>query len=251
MNSFIFFLLNKKLNNVYFVKLRYLVLDYFRFKKKSSFMHNKLTVSQKPFIKGIVRRRYLYKQFLQFIKTEKKKLNSIYGYLTIKQLKKYLNSYGSLRGFLVSLESRLDIILVRSGFVETIHKARQIILHGFVCVNYIQIFNYNFRIKKGMLVTVNINLYSSLVQYKNSIVRLKKDYIADIDFVTFKLNSFYKPFSKIKFLYKPYLFYCLHTAKFSFGGFNKSKHKFSFLNKDALFMSKYNAKKVIKKKYSK
>lgn len=249
MNSFIFFLLNKKLKNIYFVKLRYLVLDYFRFKKKSSFMHSKLTVSQKPFIKGIIRRRYLYKQFLQFIKTEKKKLNSIYGYLTIRQLKKYLSFYGSLRSFLVSLESRLDIILVRSGFVETIHKARQIILHGFVCVNYIQVFNYHSKVKKGMLITVNINLYSSLIHYKNSIVCLKNVYTSDTNII--KLNYSYRRFSKLKFLYKPYLFYFLRTTKFGLNGFNNVKQKFSFLNKDTLYVPKYNAKKIIKKKYNK
>ena len=98
-----------------------------------------------------------YKQKLQ----EKQKLHFNYG-ISEKQLIKYYNeakkskeSTGKI--FLELIESRLDCIVYRLGFANTIPKARQMINHGHILVNAKKVNIASFQCKKNDIISINNN----------------------------------------------------------------------------------------------
>jgi ribosomal protein S4 len=58
---------------------------------------------------------------------------------------------------LLSLESRLDIVLYRSYFALSVNSARQLIIHGNILINYKKITLSNFILKQGDLVQITDN----------------------------------------------------------------------------------------------
>jgi len=89
-----------------------------------------------------------FKQSLQ----NKKKLSLLYRGLTEKVLKRYIkysvkkassvNNNFTVHSYLIEvLESRLDVIILRSHFVFSIRNSQQLITHGHVYVNGIRIKN--------------------------------------------------------------------------------------------------------------
>lgn len=99
-----------------------------------------------------------------------KRLRIFYGNLLKKYFKKKiklaLNKKKSAlkieNTFLHLFESRLDIVLYRAKFAPTVRSARQLILHGKVSVNKIQVKNKAYTLKKGDIVHLSLdclNLY--------------------------------------------------------------------------------------------
>jgi ribosomal protein S4 len=106
---------------------------------------------------------FFSKNFKQNLLT-KKSFNLFYGNLLQKYLKKSVSSARSMSNrvqnkvnsrliFKELLESRLDVILVRSHFALSIMNARQLISHGHVNVNGIRVADSSVLVKKGDIIT--------------------------------------------------------------------------------------------------
>lgn len=106
----------------------------------------------------------------------KQSLKFFYCNITERRFKIYvkfsINSpYKVIDKFISLLESRLDSILFRSSFVNSFHKARQLINHGFVNVNSKVVYKPSFLLSFGDFVTLNSflvqkMLFSSLLKAK-------------------------------------------------------------------------------------
>nr|YP_010704318.1 ribosomal protein S4 [Huperzia crispata]WCP18594.1 ribosomal protein S4 [Huperzia crispata] len=124
----------------------------------------KLTQKQKHIIlelpKKTKKRRSDFSIQLQNIQ----RLSLFYGKLPIKKIKRakthsYLNKGKSL---LYYIEKRLDVILVRLNYCSTIFKARQLISHKNICVNYEMVNIPGFQVSKGDLISIKKNCLDSL-----------------------------------------------------------------------------------------
>lgn len=106
-----------------------------------------------------------------------KRLNLLYGGLTKKlvktSIKKTLNTkYKKINSvFLKLFESRLDIVLHRAKFSQSVKEARQLILHGKIFVNGKLIKIKSYKLKTGDLINVE---YKSFKLIKSN---LKKCFI--------------------------------------------------------------------------
>ena len=111
-----------------------------------------------------------FKQNLQ----NKKKFSLYYGGLSNKIIKKYME--GSMRkvskvtnlhtvsSYLIeSLESRLDVIILRTHFVLSIRSAQQLITHGHVYVNNVKVTKKNYVIRKGDHVSFSKKVHPLLI----------------------------------------------------------------------------------------
>lgn len=108
---------------------------------------------------------------------EKKKLSLFYGGLKTKYLKKKLNSINSSKKYknskflyykhhiLQLFESRLDKILYSSKFSLSVKNARQLIKHGHILINNIEVKTPSYIVKTDDLIEVSHNIKSrSLVK---------------------------------------------------------------------------------------
>ena len=91
-----------------------------------------------------------YKYRLQ----EKQFIRAFYGNISNKHLKNAFISKDSKKEpfelkTLRTLETRLDVILHRSGFASTLFEIRQYISHGYFLVNQKRVHNKNISLKKG------------------------------------------------------------------------------------------------------
>ena len=91
--------------------------------------------------------------------TEKQKLRAVYGMLTNKQLinayKKALKKKGNTASILLNfLECRLDNIIFRLRFVNTIFAAHQLISHGHVEIDGKKVDIKSFLVKPGMTISI-------------------------------------------------------------------------------------------------
>lgn len=113
------------------------------------------------------------KRFRDTLQTGKR-LRIFYGNLLKKYfknkiklaLKKKKSTLRIKNTFLYLFESRLDTVLYRAKFAPTVRSARQLILHGKVYVNQIQVKSKAYNLKKGDLVHLNLNcldLYESYI----------------------------------------------------------------------------------------
>jgi len=90
---------------------------------------------------------------------EKQKLRAIYGMMTQKQLlkdyRKALKMTGNTsHNFLMLLECRLDNIVYRLRFAQTIFAAQQIVSHGHILVNDKKVDIRSFQVKPGMKISL-------------------------------------------------------------------------------------------------
>lgn len=103
----------------------------------------------------------------------KKKISKFYGFLTLKFFKKvnlnsnknFLNQkfkYKFDKYFMCRLENKLDSIVYKSYFTESIKEARNLINQGYVYVNKIKIIKSSFIVKKGDLITFDNNIFLAL-----------------------------------------------------------------------------------------
>lgn len=112
-----------------------------------------------------------------------KRLQIFYGNLLKKYFKKKIklalnkkksglkNSVKLENVFLEIFESRLDTVLYRAKFVPTMRSARQLILHGKIYVNQIQVKTKAYNLKYGDTVSLDLDC---LKLYENSIVNSLK-----------------------------------------------------------------------------
>ena len=101
------------------------------------------------------------KKFLQKRLFEKQQLKNFYGCIHEYQLKNILQKLSKktkkinvFQQFLILLESRLDINLVRLKLVKTIFQSKQLINHQKVKVNNKIISKPNFLLKKGDIINI-------------------------------------------------------------------------------------------------
>lgn len=107
-----------------------------------------------------------------------KRLRIFYGNLLKKYFKKKIKLASNTKksslknvtklesGFLKIFESRLDTVLYRAKFVPTMRSARQLILHGKIYVNQIQVKTKAYHLKYGDTVSLAIdclNLYENYI----------------------------------------------------------------------------------------
>lgn len=90
---------------------------------------------------------------------EKQKLKAVYGMLSEKQLvayyKKALNKTGNTaQHFAEILECRLDNIVYRLKFANTIFGAHQLVSHGHILVNGKKVDRRSFIVSPGMVISV-------------------------------------------------------------------------------------------------
>lgn len=90
---------------------------------------------------------------------EKQKARFTYG-LSESQFSRYVHEAmekkgkDSVTGLLTRLESRLDNVVYRAGFVKTRRAARQMVGHGHILVNGRRVNIPSFKVEKGMTVSV-------------------------------------------------------------------------------------------------
>ena len=89
----------------------------------------------------------------------KQKLKGYYGDLTEKQFRRIFAEAERLRGdtgekLVGLLESRLDAVVYRAKFVQTVFAARQFVNHGHVKVNGKKVNIPSYRVKVGDLIEV-------------------------------------------------------------------------------------------------
>lgn len=90
---------------------------------------------------------------------EKQKARFTYG-LSESQFSRYVHEAmekkgkDSVTGLLGRLESRLDNVIYRAGFVKTRRAARQMVSHGHVLVNGRRVNVPSFKVEKGMTISI-------------------------------------------------------------------------------------------------
>lgn len=93
-----------------------------------------------------------------------KKLATFYGIRRQSSIgKKNLMTYlDKEKSYLLKLETRLDIILIRLNFCSSISASRQLISHEKICVNYHVVKNPSYQLKIGDIVSVSKQYLDSL-----------------------------------------------------------------------------------------
>jgi ribosomal protein S4 len=91
--------------------------------------------------------------------TERRKLSMFYGGLKTYTIKKLISKAKEKRGnpstkLLLLLESRLDVVVYRTGFVESVNAAHQWVIHGKVLVNGNVMKHPNYELRPGDVIEV-------------------------------------------------------------------------------------------------
>ena len=123
-------------------------------KKKWNLFKKKLKYRKE--IKPEKRNRFFQKRLF-----EKQQFKNFYGCLPEYQLKnlfnklsKKKNKINTFKNFVITLESRLDINLLRLKLAKTIFKAKQLINHKKIIVNNKIVNKPNFLLKKGDIINL-------------------------------------------------------------------------------------------------
>nr|QYB23225.1 ribosomal protein S4 [Lithodesmioides sp. mgcode 4] len=133
-------------------------------------LNNKKNHKTKYKIKNIDQLNYFIPKFTDFFSNKfksnlqsKQKISYFYGVLTNKYLKKLISKIvtkeNSSYCLLKNLEMRLDSILYRAHFVNSFRDARQLISHGHVFVNNVQVKNHSFILVDGDVVSVSKDIH--------------------------------------------------------------------------------------------
>lgn len=108
----------------------------------------------------------------------KQRMKGEFGFIKDQQLKtlfKQPNTNNNSYTVVEILESRLDLIVYRMGFSESLFKAHQLINHGFIFVNGIKTYSKSFNVKKGDCIEINPKYWDLVSKEIHS--RLAKGYI--------------------------------------------------------------------------
>jgi ribosomal protein S4 len=123
----------------------------------------------------------------------------------LKQLRKYKTNKNAHLNRL--LESRLDVLVRRSGFAKSIVEARQLVSHGHILINGKKTKSSNLICQSGDFISANNTVNSETKTQENLSWHLQQSY-ANIKFAL--LTSFYK---KLKDRYKNTYTYMVQTKK--------------------------------------
>jgi len=90
---------------------------------------------------------------------EQQKLKAIYGMISQKQLVRYYHEAkkdkeNTPRKFISRLECRLDSVVYRLKFANTIFQAQQLVAHGHILVNGKKVDKRSFEVKPGMTISI-------------------------------------------------------------------------------------------------
>lgn len=90
---------------------------------------------------------------------EQQKLKAVYGMLTGKQLVRYYkeaenSKINTPQAFIERLECRLDNVVYRLKFSNTIFGAQQLVAHGHILVNGKKVDRRSFYVRPGMVISV-------------------------------------------------------------------------------------------------
>lgn len=90
---------------------------------------------------------------------EKQKLKAVYGMISEKQLVRYYKEALRLKGnttahLVAFLECRLDNVVYRLKFGNTIFAAQQLVAHGHILVDGKKVDRRSFQVKPGMVISV-------------------------------------------------------------------------------------------------
>jgi ribosomal protein S4 len=78
---------------------------------------------------------------------------------------KYLINY--IKKFIINLEKRLDIILYRTSFLNSIRSSRQLICHGKVFINGKKITTISYLLKKGDFIEIHSSFHNNILKNIN------------------------------------------------------------------------------------
>jgi small subunit ribosomal protein S4 len=140
------------------------------------------------------------------------KLAVFYGNLPIHKLihnktDTYLDKQKSL---LLTLESRLDVLLVRIQFCSTLFAARQLILHRHICVNANVVNLPGFGVRNGDIISISprtLDFVKSTIQNQQYTTRIRRLHQAspphhlEVNYKTLNAVLLYEP-SQIHFPYQ-------------------------------------------------
>lgn len=141
---------------------------------------------------------FFSKTFKQNVETNKS-FKLFYGNVSKKYLKslskksenlsnQYNNKINSTVFFTNILESRLDVILLRSHFVLSVMNARQLITHGHVFVNSEKVTKASFRLQKGDIITFSTKSHRLIEYYiANSKVWPLPPYYLQVSYKVFQI----------------------------------------------------------------
>ena len=90
---------------------------------------------------------------------EKQKLRACYGMISQKHLVRYFREAAQEKGntqdnFIQRLECRLDIVVYRAKFAQTLFHAQQLVAHGQILVDGKKVDIRSFRVSPGMVVSL-------------------------------------------------------------------------------------------------
>jgi small subunit ribosomal protein S4 len=150
--------------------------------KSRKWVKTRMNSLQTHILGSQIKKKSLYpsQQWYKYRLSAKQKVKGNFGFIKNQQLKTlFKQSNISINNDFLSpvriLESRLDLIIYRIGFAESLFKAHQLINHGFIFVNGVKTHSKSFTVKKGDFIEINPK-YWNLV-FKEIHLRLKKDSI--------------------------------------------------------------------------
>ena len=116
-------------------------------------------IAKRPYKAGMHGQRRAKPSEYSILLSEKQKLRFSYGVILEKQFRKYVEKAGRSKGstgevLMQLLETRLDNIVFRLGFANTIPAARQLITHGHILVNGYKVDVPSYRLFPGDIVSV-------------------------------------------------------------------------------------------------
>lgn len=172
----------------------------------------KLTPRQIKLIKHLVKKNTNRKQSDFFKKLQHmKKLAFFYGMRSLNNRVTSNVCYNYIdkkRSLLLTLETRLDVILVRLYFCSTLFTARQLIIHRKICVNYNVVNIPGFSVKNGDLISIlpsHLNNVKSAVNFylqnNRNFVSQPPAFHLEVNYKTFNAILLYEPI-QINFPYK-------------------------------------------------
>lgn len=116
---------------------------------------------------------------------EQQKLKALYGMLSRNQLVRYYQEAARIKentntAFIQQLECRLDNIVYRLKFANTIFGAQQLVSHGHILVDGKKVDRRSFQVRPGMVVSVKAKSQSMTVvkQSVESGARTVPDYLS-------------------------------------------------------------------------
>ena len=126
--------------------------------QENIWFHKRLSFRQNKKIKLIFKKNTNRKQS-DFSKKllQWKKLAYFYSTLSLntnRTLNKFFSQKDKKKSLLLNLETRIDVLLVRSHFCSTLPMARQLISHKKVCVNFQTVDAPRFHVKNGDILSI-------------------------------------------------------------------------------------------------